>query len=56
MDDSCNNTDARDQAEEELLSAALSDEALEGASGTEKGGRYSCGVAGSHCTGPTQVC
>jgi hypothetical protein len=35
MDDSSNITDNLDQAEEEILTPTLSDEALEGAVGTE---------------------
>jgi hypothetical protein len=49
-------TNHPDQDEEEILSPSMSDEALEAAAGTEKGGRNSCGIGGSHCAGLTRVC
>ena len=52
-------TDLLDQAEEEILTATLSDEDLEAAAGPDsyRGvGLYSCGVRGSMCSGPTRIC
>jgi hypothetical protein len=51
-----NDTTALDQADEDILTYDLSDEALEAAAGTERGRGFSCGVIGSHCGGPTQIC
>jgi hypothetical protein len=49
-------TNALDQADEEILAFTVSDEALEAASGTERGAGLSCGGGGSYCAGPTQIC
>jgi hypothetical protein len=44
-----------DQAEDEILAPATSDEAVEAAAGTERAA-LSCGGGGSFCGGPTQIC